>query len=271
VVELELIVLKIGGSVITPKTKNKLTVRRRAIRRIAEEIKKAKKIKNFSLIIVHGVGPFGHKIVKDYGMEEGIRTKKQWKGLIVVHRSIRHLNEEVAKVFEETGLLPFSINTSSFAIKKNKKIIKFDIEVVKEALKMNPDIIPLLHGDVPFDLSSKASPLSADYIAPLLSKKLNAKKMLSGGDVKGVFDSDPKINKKAKLIKKINSKNFEKILLKATGSRSTDVTGGMKGKLLQLRKMPKGTKTIIFDLTEKDNLLKLLTGKHGIGTEILFK
>ena len=268
---LEIIVLKIGGSVITQKAKNKLEVKKARVKKIAKEIKSAKKHRNFSMVIVHGVGSFGHKIVKAYRLEKGIKTKKQWKGLIQARNSIQHLNEEIVKIFQKEELLVFPINTSSFVIQKNQRIIKFESRLVKELFKIDPNIIPILHGDVTIDLHLKAAPLSADYIAPLLAKKINAKRVLLGGDVDGLFNINPKLNKNAKLIRKINDKNIRETLCYATESVSVDVTGGMKGKLTKLKENLSDTPAVIFNLDRNENLFKLLTGKKINCTELHLK
>ena len=56
----DLILIKIGGSLITDKTKP-YTTRPEVIKRIAKEIKEAVSEKDVNLIIGHGAGSFGHQ------------------------------------------------------------------------------------------------------------------------------------------------------------------------------------------------------------------
>jgi len=75
----QLYILKLGGSVITDKKGNKLAVKKAKLKKTASVISKVIKKKKFKLIIVHGAGPFGHKIVTDYKIENGVKTQKQVK------------------------------------------------------------------------------------------------------------------------------------------------------------------------------------------------
>ena len=84
----QLVILKLGGSVITEKERNKVKARKGLIKRIAKEIKRARKKKDFRLILVHGAGPFGHKFVTDYGINKGIKTERQVQGFVLTHQSV---------------------------------------------------------------------------------------------------------------------------------------------------------------------------------------
>ena len=58
----DLMILKLGGSVITDKSTSYATADEKNIELIANEILKCKKDFNFKLIIVHGAGSFGHPL-----------------------------------------------------------------------------------------------------------------------------------------------------------------------------------------------------------------
>ena len=120
------------------------------------------------------------------------------------------------------------------------------------------------------DEKLNASVVSGDAIIPFLAKKLNARKVFFGTDVAGIFTADPKKVSKAKLIEKIHPHNFEEVLLKVSGSSAVDVTGGMRGKLLELKVALNGMDVFVFDSTKKGNVLNSLLGKKIIGTEIKF-
>jgi isopentenyl phosphate kinase len=271
VIILNLVILKAGGSAVTEKTKNKLKAKPKVIRRLAKEIKKAKSKKKFNLILVHGAGPFGHTMVKNYKVNNGVKTKRHVEGFVRTHNACEDLNKTFADIFREEGLLGFPIQTSACITTNNKKIKTFDTTIIKKLLQLDENVIPILYGDMVIDSKLKGVPLSGDAIIPFLAHKLKARKVLLGSDVQGIFDADPKKNKRAKLIKKINNSNFSQILKKVGAASTVDVTGGMRGKLQQLRKRLKGVNAVIFDLNKKDNAFNLLTGARGIGTEISFK
>jgi len=77
-----LIILKIGGSVITDKFSKIPKVNLKNLKRISTEISHVYNKKKNPLVIVHGVGPFGHVIVHKTGIDRGIKNKKQLKYFI---------------------------------------------------------------------------------------------------------------------------------------------------------------------------------------------
>lgn len=260
----ELIILKIGGSICTEKEKEKFKVRTRTVRRVAREIKSALKKKKFKLIIVHGAGPFGHVLVNKWGINNGLKTKKHWRGFFETSNSMKGLRQKIVGELMREGVHVFPITPSSIIKQNNKKIKKFEYSILEKILRMKKDIIPLLSGDMVLDEKLGASVISGDAIASYLGKKLNAKEVVFGTNVEGVLDSN------GKLIKEINEKNYSKVCRGLSGAKSTDVTGGMKGKIEKIRQMSKGIKVIVFNMNKGNRTFELLVGKKVIGTEINF-
>lgn len=268
---MKLIILKVGGSVCTEKDRNKAKARVSVIKRVAREIKAAQKKQKFKLVLVHGAGPFGHNFVYDYKIKNGVKktNKKQIIGFVRTHNSMEDLNKIFMDVFRKEGLLGFPVQTSACVVQNNKKISKFDISIIKELLKFE-NVIPIMYGDMVIDTSKGATVVSGDALISHLAKKLNASLVLLGADLDGIFTGDPKKNKKAELISKINSKNFRKVLKFAGPASTIDVTQGMKGKLIEIKKIANKRKVIIFNLNKKNYLYNLLKGKKVISTEIKF-
>jgi len=264
----DLIILKLGGSAITFKKRNIPKVRRNVIKSAVEEIKRTKEGKEFDLIIVHGAGPYGHKIVNDYGIDNGLKTSEHFEGFVKTHNSMEELNSIVVDEFVKGGLLAFPVQPSVCIEQENKKIVKFDTSFVKNLLALDAGIIPVMYGDMVMDKQLKASVVSGDAIIAYLAKELNAAKVLFGTNVPGVYNKDPKTNKDAELISRIDEENVDDVLLKVSGSNDIDVTGGMKGKLVEVLETLKGINVLIFDITEKENLYNALAGKDVAGTEI---
>jgi len=125
-----------------------------------------------------------------------------------------------------------------------------------------------MYGDMVIDTAKGATVVSGDALISFLAKKINADLVLLGADLDGIFTGDPKKNKHAKLIEKINSKNFKDVLKYAGSSSGIDVTRGMKGKLLEIKKIANKRKVIVFNLNKKNYLYNLLIGKKVISTEI---
>lgn len=263
----EIIILKLGGSVITKKSEGKKEVNEKNLKRLAKEIfyVKKKKKKNLSLVIVHGAGHFGHTIAKEYELNKGFKDERQIEGMIKTHQSMENLNFKVVKILQDVGLNAISFQPSSTGILKNKKLIFFPTKVIKEFLKL--DLIPVLYGDVLIDKKTRINILSGDHLVPYLAKKLNADRVILCTDVDGVFDLDPKKNKDAKLISFLSKKNLYKI--KLGRSKSTDVTGGMKRKVQELLDIAKkGIKSNIINGFKPGLLKKALLNENRLGTTI---
>lgn len=264
----ELIVLKLGGSAITDKAGNKAKAKKALLRRAAREIKAARKKKDFKLVLVHGAGPFGHKLVKEYGINRGVKGERQAKGFVRTHQSVAALNQTVVDALHREGVMAFALQPSACIIQENKRIAEFRTRILEGLFEVDPKIVPVLYGDMVVDQALKASVVSGDAIVPFLAKRLNADRILLAGDVKGIFTADPKKDRQARLIPKINNQNFQEVLRSVSGSRAVDVTGGMKGKLSKLLETAAGKKALVFDLRKKDNLFKALKGEKVAGTEI---
>jgi len=259
---MDLIILKIGGSVITHKNKTGPAVNFKNLKKITDQLL----VLNKKFILIHGAGSFGHQIVKRTGIDKGIKKKKDLVNFAETQRLQNELNLIFTQSLIEKGFPAFPFQASASAIMKNGRMQKMDLDVIKGLLKLN--ITPVLYGVPAFDNEKGCSILSGDQIAPFLARKLKAEKIVEATDVDGVFTSDPKKDKKAKQIKEINRKNFEEIKKTLKGSRSVDVTGGMLGKVSELIKVAKmGVKGQIIEATKKNNIKKAFLGKK-VGTII---
>ncbi|MEW6295575.1 MAG: isopentenyl phosphate kinase [Candidatus Diapherotrites archaeon] len=264
---MKLIILKIGGSVCTYKEENKLEAKEEIIKRIAKEIKEAVKKGKFKLILVHGAGPFGHTNVANFGINNGVYSKKQKEGLEKTIKDCNFLGSIFLKKLNEKGVRAVGLNPNKIIVQEEKKIIKFNLSKIEEALSEGK--VPVLYGQMVPDTKLNASVASGDAITSFLSKEFKPEKVLLGTDVNGIFTADPKTNPKAKLIERIDEKNFGEVLKKVEEAKTVDVTQGMKGKLTKLREQLKGTRAIIFNANIKGNVKKALLGER-IGTEIKF-
>jgi isopentenyl phosphate kinase len=265
-----LFILKIGGAAATFKESNELKAHEDVIRQIAREIKQAKTEKKFRLMAVHGAGPFGHKLVTDYKIKDGLKSENDARGFVRTHNSMQDLNKVFINVFREEGLLGFPLQSAALITQKNKKICSFNTKIIEELWKISEEIIPVMYGDMVLDKNLKASVVSGDAIISFLGKKLNAQKIFFGTNVSGIFTADPNVVKGAELIQKIDKKNFDEVLKKVEEAKTVDVTGGMRGKLKELRRELKGKDIFVFDATHKGKLLSLFRGQKTICTEIRF-
>ncbi|PJB99294.1 MAG: uridylate kinase [Candidatus Nealsonbacteria bacterium CG_4_9_14_0_8_um_filter_35_12] len=261
-----LILVKLGGSLITDKTKP-FTLRLDIIKRLAREIREAGKKKNIKLIIGHGGGSFPHKPAKDYKVNEGIINKESFKGICLVQEAAARLNRIVVKSLIEAGLNAISVQPSAGLIAKKGRIKKWYLEPLKEMLRHN--LLPVPYGDVALDTKKGCCIISTEEILNYLARKLGSKKIILAGITDGVFDKDPNKYSDAKLIPEINSKNYKIVKKYLTESAGIDITGGMFHKVERMLELIKiGVKTEIINGRKEGYLRKALLGQKVRGTII---
>ena len=259
----DLTILKLGGSVITKKDEP-LTPNLQAIKRLAEEISRA----DFKpLIIIHGGGSYGHPVAKKYRIPEGFKDDSQLLGVSETHEAMVTLNRLFVENFLKYNLPVFSLPPSSFFLTKKGRIQKFDERILRVTLTLG--LIPVFYGDVVFDIERGFAILSGDQIASALAIRLNAKRIIMGIDVDGLYDSDPKKNPSARLLSDISLKDLANLMKHVGGSQGLDVTGGMLGKILELKAaVEHGVDALIVNAPSPDNIYKSLKGEDVVGTWI---
>lgn len=262
-----MIILKLGGSVITRKDSLTPTLDSSNLKRIAREISDSSYHK---LIVVHGAGSFGHPYAKEYAIGSEINTPEELtrkiQGFSKTQNSVKNLNQLVCQYLIEQEIPAVSVQPSSFIQTRNKRIIKADMDLISKYLDLG--FVPVLYGDVVLDRDSKIkmAVLSGDQIVKYLAENLKPDKVILGSDVDGIYDKDPKKYPDASLIKVVTS--YED--LESTESTQTvDVTGGMGGKLGELLELAKiGIESEIINASHDNNIKKALQGENGIGTLI---
>jgi len=261
----KLVLIKLGGSLITDKNKP-YTPRLKIISRLAKEIKGAY-LKGFKMVISHGSGSFGHTSAAKYGTADGIFKKEDVYGLAVVQQDAIAINRIVNKIFLEEGLPVLSFVPSSFTIASNKKLAEIFAQPIIEALKI--DVLPLVFGDIILDVKRGCCIFSGEktldnLIGPLKKTGFKIQKVIQCGDTEGVYD------KNGKTIPKITPRSFQRFKKTIGQSGSTDVTGGMIHKIEESLKMAKkGVFTQIIDGTKKGNLTRAILEDWTRGTKIV--
>lgn len=259
----KILILKLGGCIVTFKNQEKPIANTENIKRFAKEINLAlQKNHNLKIILIHGAGSFGHPLAKKHNLKLGAKTAEQIRASLESIYLLHNLTNIFLNIFLEEGINVKPIYTSNVTTQKNLCNAKIDINQIKSCLALN--IIPILSGSMVFDDKLNFSICSGDVIAKVLAEKFKAE-LLFATDVDGIFNSDPKINKNAKLFKNISQKNISDINLVDDKS---DTSGKMSGKFANISEL-RGIRTKIFNGDVKDNLLNLLIDdKFNPGTEI---
>lgn len=260
-----LVIIKLGGSVITDKSKKKGVFRKAVVGRLAKEIVEARKKKDFDLILVHGAGAYAHYLTKKYRISEGYLGDKSAWGYAHIKNELFKLNNLVWTEALKAGLAVCIIQPSAVVFTDNQKIKSFDTRLLDSLLKMG--ITPLFLGEDSIDDSRGIAILSGDTIISYLGRKYKANKIIFVSDVEGVFDKNPKVYKDAKWIKEVNNKNFRKIIESMERYNKNDTSGEMKGKLLAINKSLRGMNVKIIGGFAKGALRNSLLGRLG-GTDV---
>ncbi|MGB9703395.1 MAG: isopentenyl phosphate kinase [Candidatus Micrarchaeia archaeon] len=273
---MELILIKLGGSIITePEVVEK--AKEEEIDRLLKEVKKGAEKARVKVIIGHGGGSFPHVPAKKYRVNEGIINDESIYGTSLTQDAAARLHRIIIKFAIKNSLNPFSIPPSAIAITNNKRIRKIFVESVLKALELG--FTPFVYGDVGLDTKQGVSIISTEEILRAIAenkevnKKFKVKKIIFATDVDGVFDSDPKTNKNVKLIKELDQEKFKKISRSVTkGKRTFNVTGGMKEKIEKILEISRNTGAIgqIVNGKKKNFLFKAIAGEKVTSTIVFW-
>jgi len=258
-----LVILKMGGAAITDKTAYE-TANEEAIWKLADAASQALASGKLQLIIVHGAGSFGHPQVMKYGVSHGVRTPKQAYGFCKVRNSCAKLSVVVMKELIDAGVPAILLPTGVLATQKNNRIATFNLEPIRNALKLG--LVPVLRGDMVFDSALGASVCSGDQVISYLCSKFDVSRAVFATDVDGVFTADPKKDKKARMFREIKISELDRVKGSLAGAKTADVTGGMKGKLAELKDI--NATIFVANAKEPDRITALLLGKRALSTKI---
>ena len=263
---MELIFLKLGGSLITQKDKP-FTERKDIIERLTKEIYEARQEKDFRLLIGNGGGSYPHTPAKKYQTAKGIINEQSIKGIAEVQDAASRLNRIIVRALLDVGENAISVQPSSVCITENSRIVEFHTKPLEMLLEK--EMLPVVYGDIGLDTKQGCAIISTEELFVFLTKKLKPKKIIMAGVVDGVFTADPKKDKTAQMIPEITPQNYPEIKKMLSGSSGIDVTGGMflkVEKALELASMSAEV-SIINGLVE-NRVKQALLGKEVMETII---
>lgn len=258
-----MILVKLGGSVITNKNRLR-SFQRRNCMRLCGELQQAKE----ALMLVHGAGSFGHilalKAKLQLGIEKGDLEKL--RQVAHVHRDVRELNHKVLDCMTKKELKGFSVPPYSVASFSSGEVVNFCPDAFQQLLERK--IIPVSFGDVVPDKELTFSICSGDLMMSALAEHFHPEKVVFVADVDGVFDSDPIKNRSAKLIETLTKDNVDEITGESSGS---DVTGAMAGKISRMIEIARHCENcMILNGNAAGRLEKALKGQKIISTRVVY-
>lgn len=258
----DLILIKLGGSLITNK-KKAFTPRLSVIKRLCREIYNLTKKKNYTIIVGHGGGSFPHHPAKKYQTHKGLIGRDSAKGISEVQDAASRLNRIVVGELIRSGVNAISFSPSSFLVTEDGEIKTAFLDSFLQSLKLK--MLPVVYGDVTFDTKKGCNILSTEkilnYLALELRSSYKSVKIIYVGMTDGVYDEG------GKTIKEITQYKFNRLKHKISGSEGIDVTGGMLHKVEEALKVAKkDIPTVIINGKRKGELTKAVMSKGVKGT-----
>ena len=255
------VILKIGGAVITNKTKP-YAIRFADLYRVAYEISKAYMECNKRIVLVHGGGSFGHATVIEHKNVNNVDSFTQ------ITWFMRELNTAFVDALNAYGVPTVAFDTHAIFYRDSDGSLKCFYITIQKAVEAG--MIPVLFGDVIFGARGPEI-LSGDEIVWYMSKVFKPCRILFATDVDGVYDRDPSLAN-AKLLEVVK---ISEVAIKNFGSQNQrnrlDVTGGMKAKLLYGSRYWHSDiqEVLIFNGLRKGFIYNAICGKSVKGTRVI--
>jgi isopentenyl phosphate kinase len=263
---MDLLLLKLGGSLITEKAREE-TPRREVIERLAGEIARATKGGSHRLVVAHGSGSFGHVAARRHGIGQGPLAADQLAGASRTQERAAALHRIVVAALIAAGARPFSLAPSSCVVAAAGQPVTICEEPLLLALEHG--LLPVLYGDVVLDREWGASICSTERVFRLLAPRLQSSGLLIRGAVwlgetDGLWDAD------GHTVPRVTADSFPSALQAIGAPAGTDVTGGMRHRLetaLELARL--GIPSLLANGLTPGLLERALRGEAVTGTEVI--
>jgi len=255
-----MILVKLGGSVITDKTRLR-SFRKEAVERLVTEMREVDE----PIIIVHGAGSFGHVLASRYALHLGKRGGEQLQGLSQVMADVRDLNLRVMRIVNREGRACASLPPSTIARLDGGKLIALDHGAFESYLDLG--VTPLTFGDVCLDLERGFGICSGDQLMESLASHFLPRSIIFCTDVDGIFNRDPHLDPKAKLLERVTGETLDSL---PRTERCDDVTGSIYGKIECMLRMSSFTREcLVINGNVEGRLRSALSGEEVIGSKVV--
>ncbi len=231
----ELIFLKLGGSLITDKTKP-YTVRLDKLQALVAELGSALSRRDYLRVLLgHGSGSFGHFAVKEHllGLRnplsergDGTAAVQYWRGYSEVRYRAAELNGYVMDAMHRAGIPSMALQPSAMVKAADGAVASWDPATLKAALASA--LVPVIYGDIVFDDTRGSTVLSTEALMIHLAPSLRPKRILLVGFEAAVWADYPA---RQRAIERITPHSYAALAGKVSGSDGADVTGGMRAKV----------------------------------------
>lgn len=245
---MELIILKLGGSVVTDK-RVPFFFRREVVEAIGGVLRRVGE----PLVLIHGGGSFGHPVAKRYGL--GARTVRvDPSAVFEIRTAMSELHANVVSALSSAGVLTYSIAPHCFIDSNAEQVEKLFLPVIENGL------VPITYGDVVLR-EGGARIVSGDEIAVKLALCLRPARVVFAIDVNGILAVAP--DGSLEVLRELRPGALPRLF----GELGVDVTGGIGGKLERAFAISeKGIEVRIVNGLRFEELYKSLKGEGFFGT-----
>ncbi|SIR59683.1 isopentenyl phosphate kinase [Natronorubrum thiooxidans] len=217
-----MIVLKLGGSVITDKDRPE-TLDGDSLEQAADAVANALEGEPEDLVIVHGGGSFGHHNASEHGVST-IAGTHDAAAVLEIHGAMKTLNQFVLSRLLDRDVQAVPVHPFSTAHRDDSGDLELPTGQIETML--GEGFVPVLHGDVIPHTGVGATIVSGDELVAELAHDLEADRIGLCSTVPGVLDADEAV------IERISA--YEDVAAVLGASEATDVTGGMAAKVQAL-------------------------------------
>ncbi len=263
--ERELVLVKLGGSLITNKKKEG-EARPETIARLAGELAAyARQPDRQRLVIGHGSGSFGHAAAARYDLGRGLRGGDPMGAAITQDQAAR-LHRLVVEKLLAAGLPAFSWAPSTGLLSHAGRARRTLFGTLFQAL--DTGLVPVFFGDVVADEALGAGIASTEAVSLAFARAAaragyRIRRALWMGETEGIYDET------GKTIAEIGAANVKEVRRGVGGSAGVDVTGGMDLRLRTAWELTRhGVDSLILDGNVPGRLAAALSGEPVPGTRV---
>lgn len=260
-----MIILKLGGSILSEKHAGKPLLRLAHIRRLARVLALYRHTNpNVPILLLHGAGSFGHPIAHKYSFHRQPLDRERVRGMGQGIHAVRLLADGMNTIFLKAGLPIVPFQTSAMVMARRGSLVAMNLSALRHVIAHGG--IPVFGGDVVLDEKGNTAIASADQLAVLLAQTFLRTRLLFATDVDGVYRQFPP--KKGELpVQHLTRSELRLIIDTGTEEHSRfDVTGSMIGKLRSLLPLH-NKRVVIFNGNDPHMLGRAVRGKK-IGTTV---
>jgi isopentenyl phosphate kinase len=219
-----MIFLKLGGSLITDKSRPE-TPKTEVITRLATEIAHAfEQRSDLRLLLGHGSGSFGHPPASRHKTHLGATSHAEWIGFAEVWAAAQRLNRLVIDSLIDVGLPAIAFPPSSSTISTDGIIIEMANEPIQRTL--DAGLLPVVYGDVAIDRERGSTIVSTEKVFAYMASHLHPQRILLAGLDPGVYVNYPESKE---VFAVVTEDDVSRIQFMET--EAPDVTGGMWSKV----------------------------------------